>query len=69
MIGFVRTSIAKTNPSDIRNDIVGLGDGTYAVRFHRGDSDSFVRVDADLPVWSGSNDSTLIIAPAEIELP
>lgn len=46
------SSMAKTSPSLIRQSIVDLGDGTYAVQFSAGGSKTFVRVDADLPTWS-----------------
>jgi len=38
-------SVAKTNPDRIRQHIVELGDGTYAVQF----GNTFIRVDGDLP--------------------
>ncbi len=49
------SSIAKTDPSLIRQSIVDLGNGTYAVQFSRGDQKVFVRVDASLPAWSWGN--------------
>jgi hypothetical protein len=45
-------SIAKVNPTIIRNDITNVGDGTYTVKFMTGKTPQYVRVDADLPVWS-----------------
>ncbi len=48
-------SVADTDPNTIRQSVVDLGDGTYAVQFNRWGTTSFVRVDGDLPVWSGSN--------------
>src|SRR5688572_11579109 len=42
-------AIAKTNPDRIRQSVVELGDRTYAVRFHSGGTEQYVRVDADLP--------------------
>ena len=45
-------SIAKVDPSKIRESVVDLGDGTYAVQFTRGGKNVFVRVDADLATWS-----------------
>jgi hypothetical protein len=53
---FVATlsAIAKTDPADIRKSITELGDGTYAVQFHRGTKSVYVRVDADLPTSSGT---------------
>ena len=49
-------AIARTNPNAIRQAVVELGDGTYAVQFATPDgSKAFVRVDADLPTasWGG----------------
>jgi hypothetical protein len=45
-------AIAKTNPDRIRQSVVELGDRTYAVRFHSGGTEQYVRVDADLPTNS-----------------
>jgi hypothetical protein len=46
-------SVAKAKPQVIRDRIVDLGDGTYAVQFTSGGSTTtYVRVDADLPVAS-----------------
>ena len=45
----VLASVAKTKPELLRQTIVDLGDGTFAVRFRKGTSDVYVRVDADLP--------------------
>lgn len=52
---FVATlsSVAKLNPNRIRQSVVDLGDGTYAVQMSENGSKVFVRVNADLPVWSG----------------
>lgn len=47
------SAVAKLDPAHIRQSVVELGDGTYAVRFRQGGSDVFVRVDADLPTWYG----------------
>jgi len=51
------SSIAGVNPNAIRQSVVDLGDGTFAVQFTRNNgSKAFVRVDADLPVggsWGG----------------
>jgi hypothetical protein len=47
---------ARTNPNAIRQTVVELGDGTYAVQFANADgSKVFVRVDGDLPTasWGG----------------
>jgi hypothetical protein len=43
------SSIADVNPYRIRNAIVDLGDGTYAVRFKSHNTETYVRVDGDLP--------------------
>ncbi|HEY7120881.1 MAG TPA: C2 family cysteine protease [Tepidisphaeraceae bacterium] len=48
------SSIAKINPDKIRQSVVDLGDGTYAVQFWNNGSPVFVRVDGDLP-RDGSN--------------
>ena len=47
------SSIAKLDPNLIRQSEVDLGDGTYAVQFGSGSSKTFVRVDADLPTFTG----------------
>jgi hypothetical protein len=52
-------AIADTDPSRIRQSVVDLGDGTFAVQFVRGGSKVYVRVDADLPAW---NTSSLVYA-------
>lgn len=41
-------AVAKTAPDRIRQLVVDLGDGTYAVNFHNNGKNAFVRVDADL---------------------
>lgn len=46
-------AIADVNPAQIRQSVVDLGDGTYAVQFERGSATVYVRVDADLPTWHG----------------
>lgn len=46
----VLSSMAALNPAKLRESVVELGDGTYAVQFRRGSARMFVRVDADLPV-------------------
>ncbi|HEV7298222.1 MAG TPA: C2 family cysteine protease [Tepidisphaeraceae bacterium] len=43
-------SIADTDPAAIRDRVVELGDGTYAVQFDRKGVNVFVRVDGDLPM-------------------
>lgn len=45
---------ARTNPNFIRQRVVDLGDGTYAVRFQKNSSVTYVRVDGDLPTAGGS---------------
>ncbi len=45
------SSIAKVDPTRIRQSIVDLGDGTYAVQFGTS-TKTFVRVDGDLPAPS-----------------
>jgi hypothetical protein len=50
----VLSAMADKNPNSIRQSVVELGDGTYAVQFTRNNgADVFVRVDADLPVDTG----------------
>ena len=48
-------AIAETDPSRIRQSVVDLGDGTFAVQFVKGGSKVYVRVDADLPSWNSSS--------------
>ncbi len=48
-------SVAKLNPGRIRQMMVDLGDGTYAVQFTRNGQKVFARVDADLPTWSSGS--------------
>ncbi|HYE21235.1 MAG TPA: C2 family cysteine protease [Tepidisphaeraceae bacterium] len=44
------SAIAKANPNAIRQSVVELGDGTYAVQFANANgTKAFVRVDGDLP--------------------
>ena len=43
-------SLCDTDPGIIQQAITSLGDGTYAIRFHRNGQEVYVRVDADLPV-------------------
>jgi hypothetical protein len=45
-------SVAQVDPAQIRQTVADLGDGTYAVHFHRGATDVYVHVDADLPSYS-----------------
>lgn len=47
------SSIADVSPDKIRESVVDLGDGTYAVQFFsNAGAPVFVRVDGDLPAWS-----------------
>lgn len=46
------SSIADVNPDKIRESVVDLGDGTFAVQFTRNNMPVFIRVDGDLPTWS-----------------
>ncbi len=48
-------SVAHLDPGLIRDRIIELEDGTYVVHFKRDGENVFVRVDAELPVWSESN--------------
>ena len=44
-------SVAELDPTRIRESVVDLGDGTYAVQFGPGRAKKYVHVDGDLPVW------------------
>jgi hypothetical protein len=48
----VLSSVADLDPVKLRESVVDLGDGTYAVQFGRGKAKKYVRVDADLPTYS-----------------
>ena len=48
-------SLADTDPGVIRQMVTSLGDGTFAVRFYRDGQEVYLRLDADLPVSSGSS--------------
>lgn len=48
------SSIAKSFPNVIKQSIVDLGDGSYAVQFKQDGVNHFVRVDADLPTFNGT---------------
>ena len=48
-------AVARLDPGRIRQSVVDLGDGTYAVQFERGGDKVYVRVDADLPTWGGGD--------------
>ena len=43
------SGLADTDPGLLQQSIAALGDGTYAVRFYRGGSATYYRVDAQLP--------------------
>ena len=45
----VLASLSDTDPNLIRQAITELGDGTYAVRFYRNNSEVYLRLDADMP--------------------
>ena len=45
-------AVAKQKPDKIKQSIVDLGDGTYAVQFFNGGSQAFYRVDNELPARS-----------------
>jgi hypothetical protein len=47
-------SIADTDAGIITQTIAPLGDGTFAVRFYSGGQEVYLRLDADLPVSSGT---------------
>ncbi len=50
------SSLARTDPDRIRQYVVDLGDGTYAVNFQdQNHKDAFVRVDGKLPSDGGGN--------------
>ncbi len=51
----VLASVARTDPWRIRQSVVDLGDGTYAVQFQKNGTSVYVRVDGNLPVasWGG----------------
>ncbi|HUO09717.1 MAG TPA: C2 family cysteine protease [Phycisphaerae bacterium] len=48
LLGALQT-MADTQPAQLRQLAVDLGDGTYAVQFQRGGTTTYVRVDGDLP--------------------
>jgi hypothetical protein len=48
----VFSSVAALDPTRIRESVVDLGDGTFAVHFRKGNR--IIRVDADLPVWGSA---------------
>ena len=56
-------SLADSDPDIIRQMMVSLGDGTYAVRFYRNNQEVYLRVDADLPIYSGNSLSYAKLTP------
>ena len=50
-------SVAAVNPTEIRESVVDLGDGTYGVQFTKGGNSVFVRVDHDLPTAGNTLDT------------
>jgi hypothetical protein len=40
----------------VRHSVIELGDGTYAVRFHKNGAPLYVRVDNDLVTWNTATD-------------
>ena len=48
------SAVAKTNARRIRESVVDLGDGTYAVQFFRNGAAEFFRVDGELPSNNGN---------------
>jgi hypothetical protein len=56
-------SLAQTDPGVIQQMVAPLGDGTYAVRFFSGGQAQYVRVDGDLPVYSGSSAAYAKLSP------
>jgi hypothetical protein len=51
----VLSSLAESDPAEIRKAIAPLGDGTFVVRFFRGGKWEYLRIDAELPVRSGGS--------------
>ena len=47
-------SLTQTDPGLVRQMIAPMGDGTYAVRFFRAGREVYLRLDADLPTYGGS---------------
>jgi hypothetical protein len=48
------SALAKTNPNLIRQLVVDLGDGTFAVNMTKNGVDHFIRVDSELPCYPGT---------------
>ena len=57
------SSMADTDPNIVRQMVTSLGDGTYAVRFYRNSQEVYLRLDADLPVYSGTSLSYAKLSP------
>ena len=49
------SSVAKTDANLIKQSVVDLGDGTFAVKFMKGNKEMYFRVDADLPTWGNGS--------------
>ena len=47
------SALAQTDPNLIQQSITALGDGTYAVRFYKGSTAYYYRIDAQLPSSGG----------------
>ena len=64
------SSLADTDPHIVEQMITSLGDGTYAVRFHRNGNEVYLRLDADLPVtYYGSLAYARINSDGELWVP
>jgi hypothetical protein len=48
-------SLAQSDPGVIRQMVTPLGDGTFAVRFYRSGKEVYLRMDGDLPTYSGGS--------------
>ncbi|HEX8916358.1 MAG TPA: C2 family cysteine protease [Humisphaera sp.] len=57
------SSTARANPQMIRQSVVDLGDGTYAVRFVRDGKPRYYRVDAQLPVCDADPSAVTFAQP------
>jgi len=62
-------SLAEAVPEVIEQTIAPLGDGTYAVLFHRNFNDYYVRVDADLPASGSTPTYAQLGADSELWVP
>jgi hypothetical protein len=65
------SAVAKENPNAIRQSIVDLGDGTYAVDFKNNGVNHYIRVDNQLPANSNGNlvDAQWRSGPPEMWVP